>query len=669
MGRMAVRPYIPEGGETKIVRATSEITMKSFLIPAALLAALTLPGCGGGGGGSRPATPNNPTNPTVPTGSIEPPLVAPTGNVSGAQSVFVRETDNAVALLARMTLEERVGQMLLVEQASLRDLNDIDRYHIGALLSGGGSGPKGANNNRQGWGNLVLGFQNRALQTRLRIPLIYGIDAVHGNNNVPGATIFPHNIGLGAARDASLVRRIGQITAQETRAIGANLSFAPCVTVAQDVRWGRTYEGYSHDTNVVTELGVALNDGLQGGNLKNDGALLGCAKHFIGDGGTTFGTSQKNGFGLDQGDTRISEAQLREVFLPPYREAIANGVATVMPSYSSFNGVKCSASRFLLTDVLKNELGFQGIVLSDFDALEQLGSDYKTNVATSVNAGMDLIMVSNRYQETYEALLANVREGRVSRARVDDAVLRILRVKSAMGLFDANKNVGPISQFAGSFGGGANRAVARQAVRQSLVLLKNENRALPLRKNARIAVSGSGADNTGVQCGGWTITFQGQNGNVVPGATSILSAIRAAASGGAVSYSRDGTGLGEADIHVVVVGEQPYAEFLGDVRDLTLNAADAATIERARATGKPVVVVLLSGRPLLLGDSLGRADALVAAWLPGSEGQGVADVLFGDYNPTGRLPVVWPRSLEQVPVNLTNRKSNVEFEYGFGLSY
>ena len=637
-------------------------------MPAALLAALTLPGCGGGGG-SRPATPNIPTNPTVPTGSIEPPIVAPTGNVSGAQAVFTRETDNAVALLSRMTLEERVGQMLLVEQASLRDAGDIDRYHIGALLSAGGSGPRGANNNRQGWGNLTLGFQNRALQTRLRIPLLYGIDAVHGNNNVPGATIFPHNIGLGATRDAGLVRRIGQITAQETRAIGANLAFAPCVTVAQDVRWGRTYEGYSQDTGVVTDLGVALTEGLQGQNLKSQDALLGCAKHFIGDGGTTFGTSQKNGFGLDQGDTRISEAQLREVFLPPYRAAVASGVATVMPSYSSFNGVKCSASRFLLTDVLKNELGFQGIVLSDFDALEQLGSDYKSNVETSVNAGMDLIMVSARYQETYDALLSLVAEGRVSRARIDDAALRILRVKSAMGLLDANTNVGPVSQFAGSFGGASNRALARQAVRQSLVLLRNQGGALPLRRGARIAVSGSGADNTGMQCGGWTITFQGQSGNVVPGATSILSAIRQSAGGSNVSYSRDGVGLEGADIHVVVVGEQPYAEFLGDVRDLSLNAADAATIDRARATGKPVVVVLLSGRPLVLGDSLGRADALVAAWLPGSEGQGVADVLFGDFNPTGRLPIVWPRSLEQVPVNLTERKSNVEFEYGFGLSY
>ena len=619
---------------------------------AALFSLTALASCGGGGGKSS-AGPNLP--PVTPPGG---------GNVSGAQAVFVRETDKARALLVQMTLEEKVGQMLLVEQASVGDINNIERFHLGALLSGGGSGPSGGNNNRVGWANLIANYQNRALQTRLKIPLIYGIDAIHGNNNVPGATIFPHNIGLGATRDAGLARQIGAATAQETKAIGANLTFAPCVTVPQDVRWGRTYEGYAQETSVVRDLGAALTGGLQTNDLAAPASILACAKHFIGDGGTTYGTSQKNGFGLDQGDTRISEAQLRAVFLPPYREAVATGVASVMPSYSSFNGVKCSASRFLLTDLLKNELGFQGIVLSDFDALEQLGADYKTNIATSVNAGMDLIMVSNRYQETYNDLLALAREGRVPLARIDDAVMRILRVKSAAGLLKQNPDVAPVAAFAGSFGGAANRDLARRAARQSLVLLKNENRVLPLSKSARIVVSGSGADNTGMQCGGWTITFQGQNGNVVPGATSIGNAMRNTANNVTL-----GAPSSEADVNVVVVGEQPYAEFLGDARDLNLNAADAATIERAKQTGKPLVVVLLSGRPLLLGDSLGSADGLIAAWLPGSEGQGVADVLFGDFAPTGKLPVVWPRSLDQVPTNLINVKPNPEFNYGFGLSY
>ena len=603
---------------------------------------------------------NGPTTPPV-----TPPITpGGSGNVSGAQAIFVRETDKARALLAQMTLEEKVGQMLLVEQASLGDINNLERFHIGALLSGGAFGAARCQQQRQGWANLIAGYQNRALQTRLKIPLIYGIDAIHGNNNVPGATIYPHNIGLGATRDAGLVRQIAAATAQETKAIGANLTFAPCVTVPQDVRWGRTYEGYAQETSVVRDFGAALTNGLQGNDLAAPASILACAKHFIGDGGTTYGTSQKNGFGLDQGDTRISEAGLRAIFLPPYREAIAGGVASVMPSYSSYNGVKCSASRFLLTDLLKNELGFQGIVLSDFDALEQLGPDYKTNIATSVNAGMDLIMVSNRYQETYNNLLALAREGRVPQSRIDDAVVRILRVKSAAGLLKPNPDVAPVAAFAGSFGGQANRELARRAVRQSLVLLKNEGRVLPLAKSARIVVSGSGADNTGMQCGGWTITFQGQSGNVVPGATSIFSALR-----GVNSNVTLGAPSGDADLNVVVVGEQPYAEFLGDARDLNLNAADAATIDRARETGKPVVVVLLSGRPLLLGDSLGRADSLVAAWLPGSEGQGVADVLFGDVKPTGKLPVVWPRSLDQVPTNLSNVKPNPEFNYGFGLSY
>ena len=634
------------------------------LVLAAFCSCIALAGCGGGSSG--PQTPTNPpsTNPTpVPTVTSAPP----TGNVSGAQAVFVRETDKARALMAQMTPEEKVGQMLLVEQGVLNDINDLDRYHIGALLSGGGSGPRGGSNNRQGWANLIAGYQNRALQTRLKIPLIYGIDAVHGNNNVPGATIFPHNIGLGATRDSNLVRQIGAATAQETRAIGANLTFAPCVTVPQDVRWGRTYEGYSQDTNLVRDLGTSLVDGLQSSNLTAPDSLLACAKHFIGDGGTTYGTSQKNGFGLDQGDTRISEAGLRDIFLPPYRDAVASGVATVMPSYSSYNGVKCSASRFLLTDLLKNELGFQGIVLSDYDALEQLGSDYKTNIATSINAGMDMIMVTGRYGETFDDLLALTREGKIPQSRIDDAVLRILRVKSAAGLLKPNPDVAPVAAFAGSFGGAAHRDLARRAVRQSLVLLKNNNHVLPLSKTARIAVSGSGADNTGMQCGGWTITFQGQDGNVVPGATSILSAIRQTVGGGATVTS--GAPSVNADVNVVVVGEQPYAEYLGDARDLSLNASDSATIDLAKQIGKPVVVVLLSGRPLLLDGSLGKADALVAAWLPGSEGQGVADVLFGNYAPTGKLPVVWPRSLDQVPTNLTNVKPNPQFAYGFGLSY
>ncbi len=628
----------------------------------ALLGVAALAGCGGGGGSKGSAGPTTPTNPTTPT--------TPTPSNPG-QIAFVREDANARAVLAKMTLEEKAGQMIMAEQGFLKSPADIANYHLGALLSGAGSGPRGGSNDQRGWTNMIAGYQAQAAQSRLKIPLLYGIDAVHGNNNVPGATLFPHNIGLGATRDAGLVQRIATATAEETKAIGANWDFSPCVTIPQDVRWGRTYEGFSQDPNVVSQLGDATVQGLQGQNLSAPASMLACAKHFVGDGGTIYGTSPINGFGLDQGDTRLSLDNLRDVHLPPFRSAIASGVGSVMVSYSSLNGLKMSQNRTLLTDVLRGELGFEGIVLSDYDALDQLGPDYKTNISNAVNAGLDMIMVTDRYQIAYNNLIALVKEGRIPQARMDEAVLRILRVKSAMGLLRDSPNVAPPSYLAGTFGGAAHRDLARQAVRQSLVLLKNENQTLPLSKNiGSLAVSGSGADDTGRQCGGWSVVWQGQTGNVVPGATSILSAIKKTVSPQTqVSYSRDGQGLPDADANLVIVGETPYAEYKGDARDLTLPAEDATTIARARQTGKPTVVVIVSGRPQILGDAVNNADALVAAWLPGSEGQGVADVLFGDYSPTGKMPVVWPRSMDQLPINLSNNKPNALYDVGFGLSY
>ena len=631
----------------------------------ALLGATALVGCGGGSsaGPNLPATPTNPTTPTPPT--------TPTYTSNPGQLVYVRETDKARAILANMTLQEKVGQMIMVEQGFLKNQNDIANYHLGALLSGAGSGPRGGPNDQRGWTNMIAEYQGRAQQSRLKIPLLYGIDAVHGNNNVPGATIFPHNIGLGATRDPGLVRQIAQATAQETRAIGANWAFAPCVAIPQDVRWGRTYEGFAQDPNLVSSLGTSVLEGLQGNDLSAPASMLACAKHFLGDGGTNYGTSSINGYGLDQGDFRGSLDSLRDVHLPPYRSAVGAGVGSIMVSYNSWNGVKASASKTLLTDVLRGELGFEGIVLSDYDALDQLGSDYKTNIATSVNAGMDMIMVTDKYQICFNNLVALVNEGKVPLSRVDDAVTRILRVKSTMGLLKPNPDVAAPSYLAGTFGSSSHRELARQAVRQSLVLLKNENGTLPLSKNiARLAVSGSGTDDTGRQCGGWTVVWQGQTGNVVPGATSILSAIRRIVSPQTeVIYSRDGETSPNADVNLVIIGETPYAEYKGDARDLSLPASDVATINRAKQTGKPTVVMLVSGRPMILGDALNGVDSFVAAWLPGSEGQGVADMLFGDYNPSAKLPVVWPRSMDQLPINLTNGKPNAQFDYGFGLSY
>ncbi len=626
---------------------------------SALLSFMALAGCGGGGskGSTDPTVPTMPTNPTTPS--------------NPGQIAFVREDANARAVLAKMTLEEKAGQMIMAEQGFLKSPADIANYHLGALLSGAGSGPRGGSNDLRGWTNMIAGYQSQAAQSRLKIPLLYGIDAVHGNNNVPGATLFPHNIGLGATRDPGLVERVAAATAEETKAIGANWDFSPCVAIPRDVRWGRTYEGFSQDPNVVSQLGDATVQGLQGRNLTAPASMLACAKHFVGDGGTIYGTSPINGFGLDQGDTRLSLDDIRAIDLPPYRSAISSGVGSIMVSYSSLNGLKMSQNRTLLTDVLRGELGFEGIVLSDYDALDQLGPDYKTNISNSVNAGMDMIMVTDKYQVAYNNLVALVKEGRIPQSRMDEAVLRILRVKSAMGLLKDNPTVAPAGYLAGTFGGAAHRDLARQAVRQSLVLLKNDNQTLPLAKNiGRLAVSGSGADDTGRQCGGWSVVWQGQTGNVVPGATSILSAIKKTVSPQTqVSYSRDGQNLPDADANLVIVGETPYAEYKGDARDLTLPAEDVATIARARQTGNPTIVVIVSGRPQILGDSVDNADALVAAWLPGSEGQGVADVLFGDYNPTGKMPVVWPRSMDQLPTNLSNNKPNALFGVGFGLSY
>ncbi len=587
------------------------------------------------------------------------------------QERFVRETAIARALVARMTLEEKVGQMMQVDQANLKDPQDVAKYALGSLLSGGGSGPKRKEDyNLKGWSDLLANYQRIARSTRLGIPLLYGIDSVHGNNNIPGATIYPHNIGLGATRDASLVRRIARVTAEETRAIGANWAFAPCVTVPQDVRWGRTYEGFSEDPALVRRLGVAAVEGLQGDSLADSGTVLACAKHFVGDGGTTFGTGGRDRrSGLDQGDTRIDEATLRRIHLQGYLGAIPAGVGSVMPSYSSWNGLKCSANRHLLTDVLKRELGFQGIVISDYDAIDQIGPDYKEDIATSVNAGMDMVMMTRQYATFAKDLVELVHEGKVPMSRIDDAVTRILRVKAAAGLLGPKSNVAPNPKFQAEFGSPAHRALARTAVRESLVLLKNDRRTLPLRKDvARIHVCGRGADNIGMQCGGWTTSWQGSLANDVPGSTTILAAIRATVSQRtAVTYSEDGHGVEGADVAVVVVGERPYAEMRGDTADPSLSKDDLQLIASLKRARVPTVVVTLSGRPLVLGDALGDADALVSAWLPGSEGQGVADVLFGDARPTGKLAFPWPRTVAQLPLKLNG--DDPQFPYGFGLTY
>lgn len=569
-------------------------------------------------------------------------------------------------LLARMTLDEKIGQMTQPEQSALKDPADIENYFVGSLLSGGDSDPK-AGNSLQAWTDLYDTLQSHTGKTRLRIPLLYGIDAVHGHNNVLGAVIFPHNIGLGCTRDAALVEKIGRATAAEVRATGIQWAFAPCVTVPQDQRWGRTYEGFSEDPQLVRELGGGAVRGLQGASLADPLGVLACAKHFAGDGGTAFGTGQ-HGL-LDQGDTRVDEATLRRIHLQGYYSAIAAGVGSIMPSYSSWNGVKCSASKRLLTDILKQEMGFEGFLISDYNAIDQITPNYKDAIAISINAGMDMAMVPTRYREFYADLKALVEEGRVPMSRIDDAVTRILRVKAAMGLLDGKPHLADRG-LQKDFGSPEHRALARQAVRESLVLLKNTG-VLPLHKTAaRIHVAGKSADNIGNQCGGWTIDWQGRTGDVTTGGTTILTAIRNAASPRTkVTYSLDGSGAAGADVGIAVVGELPYAEMHGDRTDLHIALEDAAVIDRMKSAGIPVVVVLVSGRPMIVTDLLPKMDALIAAWLPGTEGAGVADVLFGDYKPTGKLSFTWARSMDQYPINKNNRKPNPLYPYGYGLTY
>jgi beta-glucosidase len=591
-----------------------------------------------------------------------------------AQAKLLAFDAQAKALLAKMTLAEKIGQMTQPDQLYIKDRSDIEKYFVGSVLSGGDSDPK--TNTVEDWGAMYEDIQAHALKTRLRIPLLYGVDAVHGHSNVIGATVFPHNVALGATRDAKLIEQIGRLTALEVRATGINWAFAPCVAVPRDERWGRAYEGFGEDPALVAELGEAQVRGMQGSNLNAPTSVLACAKHYVGDGGTTFGTGIPNAsepggrYPLDQGDTQLSEADLRRIHMQGYITAIRAGVATIMPSYSSWNGEKVSGNKHLMTDVLKKDLGFEGFLISDYNALDQLPGDRRAQTKLSVNAGMDMIMVPQKYKETYAALLDLGKTGEIPMARIDDAVLRILRVKYAMGLMEPGRSPLADKSLQASFGSAAHREVARRAVRESLVLLKNEGKALPLSKSAkRIHVAGKNADDIGNQCGGWTVDWQGKSGAVTTGGTTILAAIKAAAKGAQVTYAKDGSGAKGADVGVVVIGETPYAEFQGDRDDLSLSKEDLAAISAVKSAGIPTVVVLLSGRPMILGEALTQADALVAAWLPGTEGAGVADVLFGDYKPTGKLSFSWPRSMDQIPINVGDAKYDPLFAYGFGLTY
>ena len=579
---------------------------------------------------------------------------------AGAAPNFNRQVH---VLLQQMTLDEKIGQMTQTDLQALKDPSEVRTYALGSVLSGGGHAPP--QNDAQGWLKCCEELESQARATRLKIPLLYGIDAVHGHNNVDGAVIFPHNIGLGATHDAALVEKAERAVAEEVAGTGIQWAFAPCVAVAQDERWGRTYESFSESPELVSELGAAAIRGFQGRDLSKPSSVLACAKHFLGDGGTSNGT--------DQGNTVCDEATLRRLFLPPYVAAVRAGVGSIMVSYSSWNGQKMHGNKRLLTGLLKGELGFKGFLVSDWAAIDQLSPDYKTDVEQSINAGIDMVMVphgageTNNYIEFIQDLKALVAQGKVPLSRIDDAVSRILRVKYEMGLFD---RPGVDAGLTASIGSPAHREVARACVRESIVLLKNEDRALPLARDVKhLHVIGQAADDIGIQCGGWTISWQGQAGPAIHGGTTILDAIRKTVSPNTeVTYSAAGDCPPGADAIVVVIGEMPYAETKGDRDDLRLSASDQALVAKARETGKRVITVLISGRPLILDAALQSSDALLAAWLPGTEGQGVTDILFGDFKPTGRLPRTWPVNNDQLPAAARAAEKPL-FPFGFGLTY
>jgi beta-glucosidase len=561
-------------------------------------------------------------------------------------------------LLGRMSIEEKVGQMTMAGAAFLAQPSDITKLGLGSLLEGGDDMPP--QNDPEGWADAFDGWQKRALASRLAVPLLLGVDSVHGFGHATGTTIFPHNIGLGATGDPRLVEEIGRVTAMEMAGAGARWNFSPCLAVARNERWGRTYESFGESPDLVSRMAVIIR-GLQGESLALPTSVLATAKHFLGDGGTTGGT--------DRGDTQVDEPTLRSLYLPPYKAALALGVQSVMISFSSWNGLQMHANRRLITEVLKQEMGFDGIVVSDWDAVTLLPGSFTEQVRAAVNAGIDVFMVPTDYTLFITTLLGEVRAGRVPAARIDDAVRRILRVKFRMGLFEH-----PLAarQLLTEVGSAEHRALARSAVQESMVLLKNEGHILPLsRMTQRILVVGKNADDLGNQLGGWSITWQGGSGPVTDG-TTILQGIRAAVSpGSTVVFDPQGLNASEGfDVAIAVIGETPYAETFGDrPGSLGLDAQDLAVLARLQAARVPVVTVIVSGRPLIITDQIAGWKALLEAWLPGTEGGGVADVLFGSYAPTGRLPITWPRSETQIPVNVGDAQYAPLFPYGYGLTY
>lgn len=616
--------------------------------------------------------------PAATAGTVSDPWPQVTWPLAADPALEKRITD----LMAAMTVEEKVGQLVQGDIASLTP-DDVRRYRLGSILAGGNSDPGGRYDASPAeWLALADAFYDASMDTSKggkAIPLLFGIDAVHGQSNIIGATLFPHNIGLGATRNPELLRQIGGITALETRVTGMEWTFAPTVAVPQDDRWGRSYEGYSESPEVVASYAGAMVEGLQGRvgtpEFLDGRHVIASVKHFLGDGGTTDGK--------DQGDTRISEPDLVRIHAAGYPPAIAAGAQTAMASFNSVNGEKMHGHRHYLTDVLKGRMNFGGFVVGDWNGHGQVKGCTTTDCPATINAGLDMAMASDSWKGFYETTLAAVKDGRITPQRLDDAVRRILRVKFRLGLFEAGR---PSTRAVGGqfalIGAPAHRAVARQAVRESLVLLKNQNGVLPLSPKQRILVAGDGANDVGKQAGGWTLNWQGTGTTRkdFPNADSIYEGIahQARAAGGEAVLAVDGRYAVKPDVAVVVFGEDPYAEFQGDRPTLAYkpgNETDLALLKRLKADGIPVVAVFLSGRPLWVNREINAADAFVAAWLPGSEGAGIADVLLRgsdggvQHDFKGKLSFSWPRTATQYANNVGQKDYDPLFAFGFGLTY
>lgn len=637
-------------------------TSLAALFCVALLCLLT--GCSGGHGKTpvKPE-PNRITEEGPGTATVSAAPTAVDSIDKGYLDTTKTVEERTEILLNQMDLEEKAGQMLQAERNTVKE-SEVTRLALGSVLSGGGSYP--GNNTVSDWNTMIHNLQEAAMKTRLEIPILYGIDAVHGQNLLKGAVVYPHNVGLGAANDADLMYKMGAAVAEEMKLTGTLWNFAPCVAVGQDPRWGRTYESFSSDPGIVTTLSAAYLKGLQ------EHGVAGTAKHYVADGGTAYGSGLINGI-LDRGDADISEKALRNIHLAPYKELIKDGVNIVMASFSSYKGTSMHENKYLLTDVLKGELGFKGFVVSDWEAVKDLeGDSYEEKVAYAVNAGVDMLMEPFNYEKATKAIIANVNKGTIPVSRIDDAVRRILRVKFEMGLFE-DPYMEKLSHEVTKLGSDEYRNLAKQLVEKSLVLLKNEKNTLPLKKGASIYITGPAADDMGVQCGGWMSTWQGfsdtEGGRAAEG-TTILEGLKEYASQYGLTIITDKDKAKDADAIILAVGEKPYAEYEGDTRDLSITgekglAENKEAIEFAKSLGKPTIALVVAGRNVLISDYMAGWDSIVMCYLPGTEGEGVASVLTGETSFTGKLAMPYYMDTKDIG----SKKTNYLFPLGYGLTY